>query len=461
MSLNKKEFAKVFSSSLEEADVVKKNTKNIAENLYLSSEKIEDNLEYRYTRYMEKLVASKMKRLYSILSVPARKRILSMSDNEVEEYRNEKISELSSEINRLMFSIEVSKTEIEKKNAKEKVEMLMLEQNRIKDIRIEDLKKDIISKLNLTVENKILYDFNEETAVLENITKDKDTLTKFFNMFDDYKKLEREIKTIRGEQIIIYNDLIANNVKSEYSIDELFSEESLTGIQKTIAECLTDVVDAESRIKKDFGSKMKKSYSSIKSYDYKYSKSNDVLPYAKNALENLKDMMLERNYEFAILQNEEWIRLNSKIFKTTDVNERIASLSMEIDETKSLIDLDIRKHYEEKYSNNSLFGPISSRANGKFEYSLGAKDALTGFIKYGVWPTESEINSLKLAIKLNKIESEKSIIYAEQIKERMSRLYNDSVKAKKKELEDLENRMIELVGNFKNEVILNILNEVR
>ena len=62
---------------------------------------------------------------------------------------------------------------------------------------------------------------------------------------------------------------------------------------------------------------------------------------------------------------------------------------------------------------------------------------------------------------MNKIESEKSIIYAEQIKERLSRLYNNSLDEKKEKLEELEKSMTDLVGNWKNPVILSIINDIK
>ena len=113
------------------------------------------------------------------------------------------------------------------------------------------------------------------------------------------------------------------------------------------------------------------------------------------------------------------------------------------------------------YYNNSLFSPVSSRASGRFEYSLGAKNSLDEFINLGVWPEEKDINALKLCLKLNRVEAEKCIIYAEQIKERLTRLFNVSLDSKKKELEDLEERITAKFGNWKNDVILSIVNELK
>lgn len=462
MVMSKKGFADIIELSIREYENICLQSRNIVEKIYSSEkEKIEENVEYKYNKCMEKLAMSKMKRLYSILSQPARLRILSMSDEEVEEYRNDKNSEVTSEINRLMLNMEVAKTDMEKTLTKEKVEALIEEQSKLKEMSIDELKTYLITKLELDVSDETSFDGNEETEVLEKISKDKDTLSKFLDMMKEHRTLEREVKAIRNEQIIIYNDLIAKNVKSELSIDEIFNEESLTNLQSMIADCLKEIVDLEGEIKKDFSSKIKKAYYEIKSFDYKYSKENEIKPYSNEALEIFKKIIPTRTYELAKLQNDEWNRLNKKIFKTSEVNSKIAVLSMEIDETKALIDTYIREWYKDTYYNNSIFGPISSRANGKFEYSLGAKYALDELVNYGVWPSEKDISTLKLSIKLNKTESEKSIIHAEQIKERLTRLYNDSLDEKKKKIEELEKKMTDLVGNWKNPIILSIINDIK
>lgn len=464
MAMSKKGFAALIDASIYEAKNIKLQSKSVAEKLYLDSEKekIEENTEYVYSRYMGMLVSSKIGRLYAILSSPAHSRILSMSSEEVEEYRSEKVSEVSGEINRLMLSMEVAKSDMEKSLTKEKVEALIEEQGKLKEMSSDELKSYVIAKLGLDSSNEeVSFDGKEETIVLENICKDKDTLSNFIEMMKEHRSLEREVKSIRSEQIIIYNDLLAGNVKSDISIDDLFSEESLTSLQSKIADYLKDIVDAESNIKRDFSSKMRKAYSEIKSSDYKYSNKNDIVPYGDGVLDVFKEMIPERTYELASLQNEEWLRLNKKIFKTSEVNTKIAGLCMEIDETKGVIESCVRDWYKTNYYSNSAFGPISSRISGKFEYSLGAKNALSEFINYGTWPNESDIASLKLSVKLNKAEAEKSIIYAEQIKERLTRLYNDSLDVKKKELEKLEKKMTDLVGNWKSPVILSIINGVK
>lgn len=462
MVMNKKGFADIIESSISEYKSLCEASMRVSEKIYSSKEeKLEENIEYKYNKCMEKLAMSKMKRLYGILAKPARLRIASMSEEDVEEYRNDKYSEITSEINRLMLSMEVSRKDSEKASSKEKVELLIEEQKELKTMTIDELKTYLISKLELDMLDERAFDGNEETEVLEKISKDQLTLSKFVKMMEDHRKIEREVKAIRSEQIIIYNDLVSKNVKMELSIDEIFSEESLTTLQSTIAKCLETVADLESGIRKDFSSKTKKAYYEMKSHDYKYSKGNATTPYNEEVIRLFEKMIPSRTCELARLQNEEWIRLNKKIFRTLEVNEKITALSIEIDKTKDLIDSYIREWYKNTYYNSSLLGPISSRTNGKFEYSLGAKYALDEFVNYGVWPSEKDIATLKLSIKLNKIESEKSIIYAEQIKERLSRLYNSSLEEKKIILEELENSMTDLVGNWKNPVILSIINDIK
>ena len=457
MSLDKKGFADIIESAIKELKNINKNSKSDAENIYLSKEETND-IQYKFNKYIEKLALSKVKRLYSILSRPAHSRIMYMSDEEIEEYRNDKVSELANSINRLMLAMEVAKNDNEKIIMKDKVETLIEEQTKLKEMTCETLKKYVIDKLNLNSSDfNVSFDGKEETEVLQNIIKDKDTLNKFLDMVGDYRKLEKEIKTTRAEQIIIYNDLLNRNVKGDISIDNLFSEESLNGLQATIAEKLKEISNIEINLKKDFGSKAKKAYYKIKSNNYKSSKDGKLLPYDKGILEMFEEIIPSRTIELANLQNEEWLRLNKKVFKTSDVNSTLAVLCMEIDKTKELIDSFIREWYKNAYYNNSLFGPISSRASGKFEYSLGAKNYLDDFINFGVWPDDKVIDSLKLCLKLNRMEAEKSVIYAEQIKERLSRLYNVTLDNKKKALEDLDERITSEFGNWKNEVILSIV----
>ena len=105
MSLDKKGFAEIIENAISECRTISINSRTFNANAHLTDET--DNVGSKYNRYIEKLTLSKIKRLYSILSAPAYQRIISMDDKEIEEYRNDKLLELSSSINRLMLAIEV------------------------------------------------------------------------------------------------------------------------------------------------------------------------------------------------------------------------------------------------------------------------------------------------------------------------------------------------------------------
>lgn len=457
MALDKKGFAEIVDSAINECKKIKK--QNID---YLASNYSKENhndIVYNHNKYMKKLALSKIQRLYSILSIPAYSRIMSMNDKDLETYRNDKISEINSSLNRLMLGMEVALDEVERATIKAKIDCLMDEQNNLKEMILEQIKKYVTDKLNLKEDvSNHSFDGEEETNVLQNIIKDNESLTDFITMVGDYRKLEKEIKGIRTEQVIIYNDLINQNSKGDLSIDELFNEDTLNNLQATIAKKIDEINEMENNLKKDFGNKTKKNYYKIKSNDYK---TTNVLPYEKGVLETFESVIPSRTLELANLQNEEWIRLNKKVFKTTEVNNILDILSIEIEDTKNLIDSFIKEWYKNTYYNNSLFGPVSSRASGKFEYSLGAKNTLDEFVSLGVWPEEKDIESLKLCLKLNRFEAEKSIIYAEQIKEKLKRLFNSSLSKKKSDLEELEEKITTKYGKWKNVVILSIVNEIK
>lgn len=461
MSLDKKGFAKLIQDSINECRCISEYNRSFAENVYLTFDETEDNM-YKYNKYMNKLALSKIKRLYSILSLPAYSRIVSMSDSEVEEYRKDKLSEVTNSINRLMLAMEVSSNSIEQSNIKNKIEALVDEQTILKEMTSEILKKHVIDKLELeNSDSKESFNGKEETEVLQNIVKDKNSLDEFLTMVNDYIKLERDIKSIRAEQIIIYNDLLKGNVKRDISIDELFDEDSLNKLQATIAEKISEISKVDSDLKIHFNNKTKNAFYKIKSNDYKFNSEGKVLPYENTIFEVFEDVVPSRIIELAKLQNDEWLRLNKKMFKTTDVNSTLSQLCIEIEDTKNIILSFVKEWYKNAYYNNSLFAPISSRLTGKFEYSLGAKNILDEFVNYGVWPDDNAISALKLCLKLNRLEAEKSIIYAEQIKERLSRLFNAVLDENKKKLEVLDNKITSRFGNWKNEVILSIVNETK
>lgn len=447
--MDKKGFAKLVENAIDELNMTSRH------NLY----KKEDS-NYKYNKCMKKLVRSKMNRLYSILSLPAYNRIMNSSDKEIEEYRNDKLNELESLINRLMLAMEVSYNTSEKNEVKNKIEVLIEDQTRFREMNVDSLKKYIIDKLNIIVnKDNDSFDGKEESEVLEKILKDDSSISDFISMQKEYSELEKDIKNTRAEQVIVYNDLLNNNIKGEISIDELFDENSLNELQKTISQKITEISNLEINIKKHFGSKARKLYSLLLSNEYK--DNINLLPYEKGLLEEFEEMIPSSTIELARLQNEEWTRLNKKVFKTIEVNTTISMLCDEIEDTKELINSYIREWYKNAYYNNSLFGPVSSRVSGKFEYSLGSKTCLYEFINTGVWPSDKDIEELRQCLKLNRIEAEKSVIYAEQIKEKLSRLFNNVLNEKREALKELEEKINNKYGNWNNTAILSIINEMK
>jgi len=164
MSLDKKGFAEVIDSAIIECKNISSYNKNLVLNENVSS----DSVEYKYNKCIEKLTLSKVKRLYSILSVPAYLRIMSMPDKELREYKEDRINELGSNINRLMLALEVSRNDSEKAIVKKKIEVLVEEQSRLKEMTCEIVRKYVIDKLDLNTSNSdVSFDGKDETIVLQ------------------------------------------------------------------------------------------------------------------------------------------------------------------------------------------------------------------------------------------------------------------------------------------------------
>ena len=266
--------------------------------------------------------------------------------------------------------------------------------------------------------------------------------------------------------VIIYKNVLPENLSLDYlseNIEDLFSDDALAKLQSVISDYLQSIVDIEGRLQVDFSEESKKAYLNIKSTNYKYmdASSETKPPYDENDLNVLKDKIPARIYELALLQNKEWQSLAKKLFKSSEVRTRIGQLSLEIDETKSEIDTHVREWYRINYYENPMFESISSRNSGKLEYSLGAKEYLCDFMLYGVWPREEEIESLNICLRLNKNEAERSVIQAEQIKERFTRIYTGVLEDKKKKQNNVEKELTKLVGNWKNPIILSIIDGVK
>lgn len=473
MALSKQEFAELIEKAIEECKHIVSQSKKVTEKLYMendSQQPIEENPEYKYNKYMERLAVSKMTKLFAVLANPAYDRIMSMSHEEIEAYRVEKISEITIEVNRLVLDFGGTRTDMDRLLNKEKVELLLNEQRKLKDMDVSEFKKYMISKLSLGDAKEgeyVVSATGEEETVLANISKNKETLSKFFNLIREYRTLEKEISTIKEEQAIIYKDLLPGNLTLDYlsdNVEELFSDEGLSKLQSALTEYLQNIVDANARLEIDFSEETKNAYLDIKSTNYKYIDTNKggKLPYDQNGLNILRAKMSAKQYELALIQNMEWQVLSKKLFKSFEIKTRIGQLSIEIDETKSEIDASVRDWYKTNYFDNPAFEPVSGRtASGMFFYSVGAKVCLSELVSYGIWPDKEEIESFGLALKVHKAETEKSIIRAEQIKEKFTRLYTGTLEEKKKKQENVEKQLTKLVGDWKNPVILSIIDGVK
>ena len=176
MAVKKNEFVKYINNVIVETknihDIVRKNTlKKESSN---SIEDLEKDTQYMHDKYVERVSKAKLEKLYSILNNVSHNRIMNAEDSEIELYKENKIEEINSEINRLMILLE-TKDDSYKSSLKEKIQELM---NKSKKLKEEDI-NSIRTRLSNKVINNSLVD-DEETEVLGKIYKDEKTLSKFF-----------------------------------------------------------------------------------------------------------------------------------------------------------------------------------------------------------------------------------------------------------------------------------------
>lgn len=468
--MTKKEFSEYIEKAIEECKDIYSKTKSYTEMMYSSAMKenmnksviglysLENDPEYMYNKYMERLALSKLDRLYSLLKEAAKERVESMPDEDIEEYRKEKQVEISEEINRKMLKFEALTDEMARLVVKDTVDELIVEQKRIRSCSVDEIKTSLIEKMGISKAISNVEPLaSDEAEVLANISRDKETLTRFFELFEEYRSLQSDVKTIGIERVIIARDLIPSNMNfSLFDIkeEELFSDETFNEIQKQISRYIQNAVDEEANENLYFSKVAEESYYALKSTNYKYS---NEAPYEEKALNHFKPIISDWLYELAQLQNQEWERLHNKVFKTNEISARLVSLSSEIDETKDSIIHHIIEKYKDHYSNNAIYGSISVRIDDKLEYALG-RESLEDFYNTGVWPTKEQIEDLKKAKELNKKEAEKFIVRVEAVKEKFSGLQERALKNKNEKIELVRKEMTDLVGNWENPTILSIIN---
>lgn len=431
MAIGKKEFVTLITNAIVEVKQI-----NDASRLQESG---------KYNRYTQRLSQAKVEKLYSTINEVIGDRIFAANEVEIDNYKNIKMDEIRTKIDQCMIALEDADKAMQE-NIKKYIEKLVQEQNELREKDSEALKNQIANELI-----KAKYDDIENNGILDRIYKDKETLNNFFDLVEEYKELKSELKMLQAERIIIAKDLIPENIDN-IPADNLLSEDRLNQLEHIIRkyiELSQKEVDVE---KENFGEKAKEVYTST------LQDSGKVLNL--KTLESIKDKIEKyspRTYEKAVLQIEELNRLNSKTFKTAEVDNRIKELKDEIDITKSEINRVIRNSYKEYYEDNIVYRPISTRINNRFVYELGYEN-LNDFFEYGLWPTEEQLESLQNTRKLNQKEAEKSIIKIELVKSKYSSMYNDIIQKKEAKVALIEDKLTNLIGDWRNEEVYRIIN---
>lgn len=463
--ITKSEFANLIENSLLECKNLYDDAKKAAENTFDSLvtktnaiESIELNGDYKYNVYMQKYVMSKLNQLYKKLSKVARNRINSSSNEEIENYRKEKISVIEEKIKKDLLNFEKETSHNNQIKHKDYIDSLLSEQQHIKEMKQEDLIKNILNILSTEEDDlePVNYDTSEnERNIIKNITKDEQTMTKFYSLIREYRKNKSYLSSLELEEKIIFNDVLPDNDDKT----NLLGEDS----EDRLRESLRKFISNDDDVDNEFSDKIKEAYYSLISKEYKLNIKNDIiiLPYNTKDLKLMGDKIDPQIFEKAELQNLEWKRLNSKTFKTLEVKTRILQLNAEIEYLKDYIDKQIRDYYKKKFVDSDKYKTISTRINGKLEYSLGAAEYLKDFITMGMWPSKEKIELVKKTRELNQKELETKIIRIQKAKEKFGYKYIIKKDKINNKILEIEKELNDLVGDFKNPTIMSIINNTR
>lgn len=458
--MKKLEFAKLLELAIDECINITNMAKEKGEELFNSiNDGLDDNPEYKYYLYLKKLSYSKMERLYLMLSVPTYSRVNSMDASSVLEYQKEKEDELSALIKRNILDMERSTSDSEKRKLKSEIEDLIEKQKKIRNLDVEGIKSYILSMLGISKDTETKYEeiskcdtTSDEAKILKNITESKDTLNKFFKIVKDYNELRNELSSLDIEESILLSDVTSCD-------DGFTSIETLDKMASEMKDYLQKLSIHDMDVKNNLNKEMGHAFYNLISTGYHHMTTLDeiVLPYDFNSLDMMKSKLSDSLIEQAKLQNEEWKRLNEKLFKTEDVNRRIYQLSIEIDLTKSEIDKMIREWYKKSFVDNDIYSVTSNRVNGYLKYSLGAKEHLKNFIDNGEWPSEGEIALIEQARVLKKEETEVKLLRIANVKEQLETTYKDRRDKIERKLIKTEKSLTDLVGNYKDSSIMGII----
>ena len=460
--MKKLEFAKLLELAIDECINISNMAKEKGEELFNSlKDGLDDNPEYKYYLYLKKLSYSKMERLYLMLSVPTYSRVNSMDALSVLEYQKGKEDELSTLIKRNILEMEKCSSDAEKRKIKSNIDNYIEKQKQIRSLDVEGLKVYILSSLGISKDTETryeeIYSSNnsvDETKILKNITESKETLNKFFKIVKDYNELRNELSSLELEESILLSDVALddNGFANPETLDKMANE-----MRDYLQELSTHDMDVKNNLNKEMGH----AFYNLISTGYHHMTTIDeiVLPYDLKSLNDMKSKLSDSLIEQAKLQNEEWKRLNEKLFKTEDVNKRIYQLSVEIDLTKSEIDKMIRAWYKKTFADNDIYSVASNRVNGYLKYSLGAKEHLKNFIDNGEWPSDGEISLIEQARILKKEETEVKLLRVEKVKEQLETTYKDRRDDIERNLIKTEKSLSDLVGNYKNSSIMSIISD--
>jgi hypothetical protein len=460
--VKKLEFAKLLELAIDECINISNMAKEKGEELFNSlKDGLDDNPEYKYYLYLKKLSYSKMERLYLMLSVPTYSRVNSMDALSVLEYQKGKEDELSALIKRNILEMEKCSSDAEKRKIKSNIDNYIEKQKQIRSLDVEGLKVYILSSLGISKDTETryeeIYSSNnsvDETKILKNITESKETLNKFFKIVKDYNELRNELSSLELEESILLSDVALddNGFANPETLDKMANE-----MRDYLQELSTHDMDVKNNLNKEMGH----AFYNLISTGYHHMTTIDeiVPPYDLKSLNDMKSKLSDSLIEQAKLQNEEWKRLNEKLFKTEDVNKRIYQLSVEIDLTKSEIDKMIRAWYKKTFADNDIYSVASNRVNGYLKYSLGAKEHLKNFIDNGEWPSDGEISLIEQARILKKEETEVKLLRVEKVKEQLETTYKDRRDNIERKLIKTEKSLSDLVGNYKNSSIMSIISD--
>lgn len=458
--MKKLEFAKLLDLAIDEYISITNIAKRKSEELFNTiNDGLDDNPEYKYYLYLKKLSYSKMDRLYLMLSVPTYARVNAMDESSVLEYQKEKEEELSSLIKRDILEMERSSVDSEKRKLKTDIEDLIEKQKRIRNLDVEGIKSYILSMLGISKDTESKYESIskcdstlDEAKVLKNITESKETLNKFLKIVKEYNELRNELSSLDIEESILLSDVTSND--TGYT-----SVETLDKMVDDMKSYLQKLSDHDMDVKNNLNKEMGHAFYNLISTGYHHMTTIDeiVLPYDLKSLNDMKPKLNDGLIEQAKLQNDEWKRLNEKLFKTEDVNRRIYQLSIEIDLTKSAIDKMIREWYKKTFVDNDIYSVTSNRVNGYLKYSLGAKEHLKNFIDNGEWPSEGEIALIEQARVLKKEETEVKLLRVAKVREQLETTYKDRRDKIERKLIKTEKSLTDLVGNYKDSSIMSII----